>query len=86
MYQILIKYQNSKLNLWEESGTYTTQNDKTEFYKFETDDLEILKKEILRLDAIYGSENIKVVKTIDIELDVKIRQEENVDNEGTDNQ
>lgn len=86
MYQILIKYQNSKLNLWEESGTYTTKNDKTEFIKFETDDEEILKSEILRLDAIYGFENIKVIKIIDIDFDVKINQSEDGNNENEDNQ
>lgn len=86
MYQILIKYQNSKLNLWEESGTYTTKNDKTEFLKFETDDEEILKSEILRLDAIYGFENIKVIKIIDIDFDVKINQSEDGNNENEDNQ
>ena len=86
MYQILIKYQNSKLNLWEESGTYSTKNDKTEFIKFETDDEEILKSEILRLDAIYGFENIKVIKIIDIDFDVKINQSEDGNNENEDNQ
>ena len=36
------------------------------------DNLENLKSEVIRLDAMYGHENIKVVKTIEYTVDVTI--------------
>ena len=72
MYNILIKYNDSK-SLCQLYGTSssTTSNEET-FVPFETDDLEKLKAEVIRLDAMYGHENIKVVKTIEYTVDVTI--------------
>ena len=72
MYNILIKYNDSK-KLWQLYGTSssTTSSEET-FVPFETDNLENLKAEVIRLDAMYGHENIKVVKTIEYTVDVTI--------------
>lgn len=72
MYNILIKYNDSK-NLWQLYGTTTAVTSNTEtFAPFETDNLENLKAEVIRLDAMYGHENIKVVKTIEYTVDITI--------------
>lgn len=72
MYNILIKYNESK-NLWQLYGTSssTTSSEET-FVPFETDDLEKLKTEIKTLDEKYGHENIKVVKDVEYAVDVNI--------------
>lgn len=72
MYNILIKYNESK-NLWQLYGTSssTTSSEET-FVPFETDDLETLKSEIKTLDGKYGHENIKVVKAVEYIVDVAI--------------
>lgn len=72
MYNILIKYNDSK-KLWQLYGTSssTTSSEET-FVPFETDDLEKLKEEVIRLDATYGHENIKVVKDVYYTVDVMI--------------
>ena len=72
MYTILIKHNDSK-KLWQLYGTTTAVTSNTEiFAPFETDNLENLKAEVIRLDAMYGHENIKVVKTIEYTVDVTI--------------
>ena len=53
----------------------------TAFKEFKTDDLEVLSAEVVTLDKVYGHENIKVVKEIDVIYDVQI-----VDNEATDDE
>ena len=65
MYKILIKY-SSKLNkiYWR---SHLTDDESIEF---ETDDLEVLKEEIKKLDKIYGYENIRIVN--DLTYDVLI--------------
>lgn len=72
MYNILIKYNDSK-SLWQLYGTSssTTSNEET-FVPFETDDLEKLKTEIKTLDEKYGHENIKVVKDVKYAVDINI--------------
>ena len=72
MYNILIKYNDSK-SLWQLYGTSssTTSSEET-FVPFETDDLEKLKAEIKNLDKKYGHENIKVVKDVEYVVDVAI--------------
>lgn len=72
MYNILIKYNDSK-SLWQLYGTSssTTSNEET-FVPFETDDLEKLKTEIKTLDEKYGHENIKVVKDVEYAVDINI--------------
>lgn len=72
MYNILIKYNESK-NLWQLYGTSssTTSSEET-FVPFETDDLENLKTEVKTLDEKYGHENIKIVKDVAYAVDVNI--------------
>lgn len=72
MYNILIKYNDIK-KLWQLYGTSssTTSSEET-FVPFETDDLEKLKEEVIRLDATYGHENIKFVKDVYYTVDVII--------------
>ena len=72
MYNILIKHNDSK-TLWQLYVTTTSVAANTEtFTPFEADNLENLKAEVIRLDAMYGHENIKVVKTIEYTVDVTI--------------
>ena len=76
MYKILIKHNpnanKSDTTIWRMHGSTTTSTTATSFKEFETDDVETLKAEVLALDAIYGSENIKVVKEIDINYSVDV--------------
>ena len=72
MYNILIKHNDSK-TLWQLYGTTTSVASNTEtFTPFEADNLENLKAEVIRLDATYGHENIKVVKDVYYTVDVII--------------
>ena len=76
MYKILIKHNpnanKTDTTIWRMHGSTTTSTTSTSFKEFETDDVETLKAEVLALDAIYGSENIKVVKEIDINYSVDV--------------
>lgn len=79
MYKILIKY-NTDHNLWKQYGTTissTTNSDTiTTFQEFQTDDVETLKEEIIKLDKKYGFENIKVYKDVTANYSVEITEEE----------
>ena len=76
MYKILIKHNpnanKSDTTIWRMHGSTTTSTTATSFKEFATDDIVTLKTELLALDAIYGSENIKVVKEIDINYSVDV--------------
>ena len=76
MYKILIKHNTnankSDTTIWRMHGSTTTSTTSTSFKEFATDDIVTLKTELLALDAIYGSENIKVVKEIDINYSVDV--------------
>ena len=76
MYKILIKHNTnsnkSDTTIWRMHGSTTTSTTATSFKEFATDDIVTLKTELLALDAIYGSENIKVVKEIDINYSVDV--------------
>lgn len=76
MYKILIKHNpnanKSDTTIWRMHGSTTTSTTATSFKEFATDDIETLKAEVLAIDAIYGSENIKVVKEIDINYSVDV--------------
>lgn len=65
MYKILISY-NSDRNLWQQYGTTTsnTSDGKSIFTEFVTDDIEILKTEILKLDKQIGYDQIKIYKDV----------------------
>ena len=75
MYKILIKHNpnanKSDTTIWRIHGSVTTSTTTT-YSEFATDDIVTLKTELLALDAIYGSENIKVVKEIDINYSVDV--------------
>ena len=76
MYKILIKHNpnanKTDTTIWRMHGSTTTSTTATSFKEFATDDIVTLKTELLALDAIYGSENIKVVKEIDINYSVDV--------------
>ena len=75
MYKILIKHNpnanKSDTTIWRMHGSVTTSTTTT-YSEFATDDIVTLKTELLALDAIYGSDNIKVVKEIDINYSVDV--------------
>ena len=75
MYKFLIKHNpnanKSDTTIWRMHGSVTTSTTTT-YNEFATDDIVTLKTELLALDAIYGSENIKVVKEIDINYSVDV--------------
>ena len=76
MYKILIKHNpnanKTDTTIWRMHGSTTTSTTATSFKEFATDDIETLRAEVLAIDAIYGSENIKVVKEIDINYSVDV--------------
>lgn len=74
MYKILISY-NKDHNLWQSYGTTTTSTtsgSKSIFTEFATDDVEILKAELLKLDSIYGFQNLRVVTDVTANYSVDI--------------
>ncbi len=82
MYKILIRY-NDKHNLWQSYGTtVSSTTTSTSFTEFETDDVEILKSEILKLDAIYGHNNIRIIEdvTLKYSVDVILNTTDNIEN------
>lgn len=66
MYKILIKY-SSKLN-----KVYWVSHFIDDSNEFETDDLQILKEEIKKLDKIYGYDNIRIVNDLTYDVLVNI--------------
>lgn len=83
MYKILISYK-PEHNLWQQYGTTTTSSvsgAKSSFTEFATDDLEVLKEEILKLDKIYGYENIRPYKDITANFSVDIVVDDVVEDE-----
>lgn len=87
MYKILIKHNpsanKSNTTLWKAHGTMTTSTTSTVFKEFETEDLEVLSAEVIALDKVYGHENIKVVKEIDVTYGVQIVDDEDEDTDET---
>ena len=88
MYKILIKHNpnanKSDTTIWRMHGSVTTSTTTT-YSEFATDDIVTLKTELLALDAIYGSENIKVVKEIDINYSVDVSDPDIVTEDTTEN-
>lgn len=89
MYKILIKHNpnanKSDTTIWRMHGSTTTSTTSTSFKEFSTDDIVTLKTELLALDAIYGSENIKVVKEIDINYSVDVADPDIITEDTTEN-
>ena len=79
MYKILIKHNpnanKTDTTIWRMHGSVTTSTTTT-YSEFATDDIVTLKTELLALDAIYGSENIKVVKEIDVTYSVDVADQD----------
>ena len=76
MYKILIKHNTnsnkSDTTIWRMHGSTTTSTTSTSFKEFATDDIETLKTELLSLDSVYGHENIRVIKDIEINYIVDV--------------
>ena len=75
MYKILIKYDsNIKDNLWEVYGNSTTSSE------FETNDISVLKEELIKLDQKIGFENIRVIedKSVSFSVGVNTNTDESV--------
>ena len=76
MYKILIKHNpnanKSDTTIWRMHGSTTTSTTATSFKEFATDDIETLKTELLSLDSLYGHENIRVIKDIEINYIVDV--------------
>ena len=89
MYKILIKHNpnanKSDTTIWRMHGSTTTSTTSTSFKEFETDNIETLKAEVLAIDAIYGSANIKVVKEIDINYSVDVADSDVTTEDTTEN-
>ena len=80
MYKILIKYDNDKFNLWMPYGSTTTSTTgESTFTEFETDDVETLKNEILKVDKEYGFEKIRIVEDVTVTFDVNVAVDENTE-------
>ena len=89
MYKILIKHNpnanKTDTTIWRMHGSVTTSTTTT-YSEFATDDIVTLKTELLALDAIYGSENIKVVKEIDINYSVDVADPDIATEDTTENE
>ena len=76
MYKILIKHNpnanKTDTTIWRMHGSTTTSTAATSFKEFATDDIETLKAELLSLDLVYGHENIRVIKDIEINYIVDV--------------
>lgn len=62
MYKILIQY-NKEHHLWQQYGittnTKSASGESKSFTEFATNDIEDVKREVLKLDRIYGNENVR---------------------------
>lgn len=80
MYKILIKHDNDKFNLWMPYGSTTTSTTgKSEFVEFETDNIETLKAEILKVDKEYGHNRIRIVEDVTVNFSVDVVVDENTE-------
>ena len=85
MYKILIKYTSTSSKVfWE---PYMVVNKEGKSVEFDTDDAELLKEELHKLDKIYGYENLRAVMdvtyTVSINMPndiISIASEEEVSN------
>lgn len=85
MYRIMIKHTTSSSSvmadkMYEVYGSEVTSKNATGttsvFTPFETDDVEILKAEVLKLDRVYGHKNIMVCQIVELAYDVEIISDE----------
>lgn len=84
MYKILIQY-NKEHHLWQQYGITTStkcvSGESDTFTEFATDDIEEVKKEVLKLDRIYGNENVKVYKDLTATYHVDIDLGDDMDSD-----
>ena len=89
MYKILIKHNpnanKTDTTIWRMHGSTTTSTTATSFKEFATDDIETLKAELLSLDSLYGHENIRVIKDIEINYIVDVVDSDVVTEDTTEN-
>ena len=86
MYKILIKYPSDKItNLYQAYGNSTTSTTgSTSFTEFETDDIDVLKSELIKLDKEHGFDSVKVIKEIDVNYTVEVTDTDAENTEPTD--
>ena len=72
-YKLMIKNTDAKLkSLWEAYGTTTISGSTVTFTEFSTDDVNVLKNEIKKLDQTIGFDNIRVIADVTYDIDVKV--------------
>ena len=81
MYKILIKHNSDKKNnLWMVYGnTITTTSGSsttTTFTEFSTEDVDVLKAELTKLYAEFGTSVVKVIEEVEVVCDVEIVSDE----------
>ena len=90
VYKILIKHTSDKKNhLWMVYGnTITTSGSSTTttFTEFSTEDVDVLKAELTKLYAEFGTSVVKVIEEVEVVCDVEIVSDETEEdtNEPTD--
>lgn len=78
MYKILIKYTStSKKTFWQ---NYEVSKEDGTSVEFSTDDLEVLKNEIKKIDYKYGYENIRIIKDVTYSVLVDISESVDLEN------
>lgn len=78
-YKILIKHNSDKKNnLWQSYGNSTTAIGSTDatFTEFSTEDLDVLRAEIIKLDSEVGHNNIRIVQDVEVTYGVEIVTDE----------
>ena len=79
MYKILIRYTSSLKKIFWQS--HMVEQEDGAFVEFSTDDFEVLKEEIKKLDSKYGHENLRVIN--DITYVVRIEVFDDIENVST---
>lgn len=78
MFRIFVKYDNEKIrDLWREYGTSSSTTGSTStFTPFETDDIDVLRDEVMRLDSEIGHDSIRVVQDVALQYGVTVIEED----------
>lgn len=79
MYKILVKYTSTSNKIFWQSHMIINENGET--VEFTTDDFEVLREEIKKLDSKYGHENLRVIN--DITYVVRIELFDDIENVST---
>lgn len=70
MYKILIKYTTTSSKTFWYSYEVTDENGET--VEFATDDFDVLKEEVNKLDSKYGYENLKIINEVEYSITVDV--------------